>query len=165
MKNFRKARWNELSEIMGVIEDGKRTLKERGVDQWANDGPTYESIQRDLKKEQLYVLVENNEILGVCACVLEEDPNYQVIDGAWLQTGPYMNIHRFAVSRKHQKKNLGTQMLRECLRICPFKAVRIDTHHDNQAMLALVQKVGFQYCGVIRLSNGEPRDAFELVIS
>ena len=38
--------------------------------------------------------------------------------------------------------------------------LRIDTHRDNKIMQTLLAKNGFQYCGVIRLTNGEPRLAY-----
>mgnify|MGYP003296922186 CR=1 FL=1 len=39
--------------------------------------------------------------------------------------------------------------------------IRIDTHHDNVVMQRLLKKLGFQYCGIIHLENGDPRLAFQ----
>ena len=39
--------------------------------------------------------------------------------------------------------------------------LRIDTHHDNKPMQNLLNKLGFEYCGIIYLENGEPRLAFQ----
>ena len=46
--------------------------------------------------------------------------------------------------------------------------VRVDTHLNNQPMLGMLGKNGFQLCGIIHLiggcENGKPRKALEKVI-
>jgi RimJ/RimL family protein N-acetyltransferase len=41
--------------------------------------------------------------------------------------------------------------------------LRIDTHRDNVVMQHLIDKNGFQRCGIIYLANGDPRIAYELI--
>ena len=41
--------------------------------------------------------------------------------------------------------------------------LRIDTHENNAVMQHLVEKHGFQRCGIIHLEDGAPRIAFERV--
>jgi RimJ/RimL family protein N-acetyltransferase len=41
--------------------------------------------------------------------------------------------------------------------------IRIDTHHDNVVMQHVVQKAGFQRCGIIYIADGTPRIAYELL--
>lgn len=42
--------------------------------------------------------------------------------------------------------------------------IRIDTHKDNNVMQQALEKHGFKHCGVIYLLNGEPREAYQLVV-
>jgi RimJ/RimL family protein N-acetyltransferase len=41
--------------------------------------------------------------------------------------------------------------------------IRVDTHSSNCVMQALLARLGYTRCGVIRLSDGTPRDAFQKV--
>ncbi len=88
------------------------------------------------------------------------DPTYAVIeDGAWISDEPYGVIHRVA--------NNGTikGMFSEVFGFCHQKInhLRIDTHDDNKIMQHVVEKHGFQRCGIIHLQNGDPRIAYEYI--
>ena len=45
-----------------------------------------------------------------------------------------------------------------------IRNLRIDTHNDNLTMQHIVAKAGFSYCGIIRLEDGDPRLAYQLVL-
>ena len=53
--------------------------------------------------------------------------------------------------------------MRHAIETSIYPSVRIDTHHEN-VMRKLIERNGFVYCGIITLSNGELRDAFELIV-
>lgn len=39
--------------------------------------------------------------------------------------------------------------------------LRIDTHADNHTMQHLIQKHGFQKCGIVYVEDGTPRIAYQ----
>ncbi len=41
--------------------------------------------------------------------------------------------------------------------------LRIDTHEDNKVMQHLIEKNGFQRCGIIYVEDGSPRIAYEKI--
>lgn len=41
--------------------------------------------------------------------------------------------------------------------------LRIDTHEDNAVMQHVIEKCGFKRCGIIYVSNGTPRIAYEWI--
>ena len=41
--------------------------------------------------------------------------------------------------------------------------MRIDTHEENKGMQKLIAQIGYDYCGVILLENGDKRLAYEKV--
>ena len=127
------------------------------ANQWKNIYPTPKTIEDDIKKENLYTVCENDEILAVFAFIPGIDPTYNEIDGAWLNDKPYAAMHRVASSGK--KKG----MLHECVKYALQHAdnIRIDTHHDNKVMQHQLEKEGFVRCGIIKLENGEPRIAYQ----
>lgn len=89
-----------------------------------------------------------------------EDPTYQVIEGgAWKSDAPYGTLHRVAGSG--EVRGLFGQMVDYAWGVIPH--LRIDTHENNAVMRHLVEKHGFQRCGVIYLEDGAPRIAFERI--
>lgn len=99
---------------------------------------------------------DQGEIMAVLSVFTEPDPTYYEIEGQWLNDEPYTTIHRIATSGV--VKGVGQY----CLQWVQERSenVRIDTHKDNAPMKYVLEKLGFAYCGVIYLDNGDPRDAY-----
>ncbi len=163
MKNFRLATIDDIESVLMIITDGQKLLKLKGIDQWQNQAPSRQQFLDDIEKKYLYVLCKDDIVIGVCALVKEDDPNYKEIEGQWLTLGKYSNIHRFAIKKELAGQGVGRELMRYCLQENTHPAIRIDTHKDNKAMKRLINHFGFEYCGVIKLSNGELRDAYELI--
>ena len=88
---------------------------------------------------------------------LAADPTYAVIDGAWHSDRPYGTIHRIASDGSGGI--LGTAVAFGKSRT---DYLRIDTHEDNKVMQHAIEKLGFRRCGIIHLSDGSPRIAYDL---
>ena len=50
-----------------------------------------------------------------------------------------------------------------CLSFCETKIsnIRVDTHNDNKIMQYLLEKHGYQKCGIIYVKDGSPRIAYQ----
>ena len=62
---------------------------------------------------------------------------------------------------------LGKALMGLADKICEVKkipSIRVDTHEDNIGMQKLLEKCGFEKCGIIHLENGDPRVAYEKVL-
>ena len=42
-----------------------------------------------------------------------------------------------------------------------YSSIKIDTHKENFVMRGLLEKNGFEYCGIILLEDGAERVAYE----
>ena len=152
---------------MKIITDAKTYLRQQGLSQWnlADGYPGINDILKDIENNQLYLYIENNEILGVMSIVIRPDENYEEIDGSWLTTDKYASIHRIATKTHH--KGLGVKMLLEAEEIIKTKnifSIKIDTHKINIPMSSTIKKCGYTYCGVIKLkrcTEDNLRDAYE----
>ena len=77
----------------------------------------------------------------------------------------------YQIAKEYMRKNgnpnqwNGSYPDRETLQVDIERVanIRVDTHRDNHTMQHLVQKHGFQKCGVIYLKNGSPRLAYHYV--
>lgn len=151
---------NDLDIIMAMIEDGRKHIQSYNIPQWINGYPSNETISEDIKLNRGYVLINENEIVGYFV-VLEYDPCYDKIYGKWLNDAPYVAIHRTVT--KYFNKGLGTLMFNEIKK--KYSHIRVDTHEGNISMNKCLIKNGFTYCGVIKLADGNPRNAYEWIKS
>ena len=75
----------------------------------------------------------------------------------------FMVIHRIAIAPDHLEKGLVQTMLtyiEELAKEQHIYSLRADTNFDNAAMLHLLQKMGYHYCGEVMMRGGK-RKAFE----
>ena len=156
---IRLANNNDMTEILRIYAHARNFMAEHGnPNQWGKTNPKQFVLEEDMEKRQLYVCTGNKGIYGVFALVPGDDPTYAKIEqGTWKSDAPYGTIHRIA--------SAGTSegVFTECMAYCKAKYhhLRIDTHADNHIMKHCVEKSGFVRCGIIYLSDGSPRIAYE----
>lgn len=157
---IRIATYDDLPRAREIYAVARAAMRAEGnMTQWApGDGPE-ERIEGDIPLQQLYVMEDDGGIYGVFAFILGDDPTYDYIEGRWRDDTPYGTIHRIASDGTHRG------VLRECIAWAKTKIghIRIDTHEHNKTMRAAVAKEGFVPCGVIYVSDGTPRIAFDLL--
>lgn len=156
---IRKAVLSDLPRLLEIYAQARAYMKASGnPNQWGDRNPPREVLERDIALEQLYVIQGEDGIHGAFALIHGADPTYAIIDGGWLDDGPYGTIHRlagdgtggvFAAAVGYAKTQSAS--------------LRIDTHADNATMHHLLQKHGFVRCGTIWLENGDPRVAYQSV--
>ena len=72
---IRNAVISELEEILAIYELARAFMKETGnPDQWRNTYPTPQIVKDDIKKEELYVLYDEEGIEGVFVFINGPDP-------------------------------------------------------------------------------------------
>lgn len=159
---IRKAVKNDLPYIFEIYARARKFMAENGnPNQWRDIKPGKELVESDIENGISYVCEKDGEILGVFAFIYGEDPTYKIIyDGEWLSDEPYAVIHRIASSGK--VKGTGEFCLKWAL--SQYPNIRIDTHKDNTVMRYLMDKLGFAYCGIIHLEDGDERLAFQKII-
>lgn len=151
------AELHDLPSIEAIYARARRLMAETGnPTQWGTTKPDMSLVRADIAKGQCYKILSEHEICGVFSLLPGEEPTYREIDGGWHSESAYITIHRLASS------GAKPGVFSECFRFCREKAayIRIDTHENNRIMRHLLQKRGFQYCGIIHLADGSPRLAF-----
>lgn len=157
----RLAKKEDLSTILLIYRYAQDFMIEHGnPNQWAHIYPDQELLEKDIEKEQLFVL-ESDTIHGVFVFIIGEDPTYQYIEnGNWINQEEYGTIHRIASDGKEKG------ILTSCIQyVSDFVSnIRIDTHHDNVVMQKAILKNGFVECGIIYVADGSPRIAYQKVV-
>lgn len=173
---IRLARYDDLDRIMEIYQEARNYMEANGnPDQWGKNHPPRQLLEEDIGMGQLYVYTENRKaqtedsikepailhgetIHGVFAFIIGADPTYTYIEeGAWLNDEIYGTIHRIAGD------GVAKGVFEKCLDFCKSRIdnLRIDTHHKNYIMQHLVEKNGFERCGIVYMEDGSPRIAYQ----
>lgn len=149
---------DDLNDIFEVYETARQYMLRTGnPTQWGTDYPPEDMLREDVAAKRLYVAVENGKIHGAFAFFLGDDPTYAYIEGAWKNALPYGTIHRIASDG--ELKGVFRRCLNYCLKT--IGNIRIDTHADNLTMQHVLEKNGFEKCGVIYVVDASPRVAYQ----
>lgn len=162
MLSVRKAGKADLEAIMSIYTRAQDFMIRSGnPSQWGHFYPTRELIQSDIKEGACMAICDGDDIHGVFALFEGDEPTYERIEGAWLNDGPYVTIHRIAGD------GLAHGVFRcaadHCKRL--YANIRIDTHADNRVMQRQIEKNGFERCGIIHVADGSPRIAYQWTAS
>mgnify|MGYP003623775727 CR=1 FL=1 len=155
---IRKATLDEITTLMDIYDHARQFMQSAGnVNQWINGYPSEEIIRNDIANSNSYVCIANKEVVGVF-CFFQGDPTYaKIYEGEWLDDKPYGVVHRLASSGK--LKGIADYCFNWCYQQCGN--IRVDTHKDNVVLQHILKKNGYQQCGIIYVSNGTPRIAFQ----
>ena len=163
MKRIEKATTASLEQVMKIYDDARAYMRATGnATQWAGGYPAESLIRADMEKGNLYLCLDEEEIVGVFYFAKENDPTYEKIyEGSWLNDEPYAVIHRVAVSQNSHGKGVASFIFDFCFE--KWANIKIDTHRDNLPMQRSLEKRGFVRCGIIYLESGDERIAFQRV--
>lgn len=160
MPHIRPARPGDLGNILDVYAAARRFMRSAGnPTQWGDSYPPEDMVREDIRLGHCHVVEAEGRIQAVFAMIPGEDPTYRVIEGAWLDDGPYCAVHR--VASRGEVPGLAAEIFRWVLERHPN--VRIDTHDDNRPMQHVLEKNGFVRCGRIWTLGGSPRVAFQKI--
>ena len=163
--------FEDIPAIIAIINDAKEYLASQKIDQWQNGYPNTEQVANDIKNNESYVVInDENEVIATAMFTTNPEPTYKIIDGNWNidENEKYGVVHRMAIKKEFRKFGLATFMFHEFhmqLLEKKIKSLKIDTHEKNLGMQALIKKLGYTYCGIIYTNYHAKRVAFEKVIS
>ena len=160
----RKATVQDIPGILSLFEQAREYFRLNGIDQWQDGYPDEEVLREDLCTGAGWTFFQDGKLCAYAAIIDGEDENYrEMLSGHWLTETPYLVIHRIAVDNGAKGQGLAEEIFNFARDLYPDPdSIRIDTHEDNRSMRRCLEKNGFEYCGVIRLSrDGALRVAYE----
>jgi len=168
---LRQATLDDLPRVIDIIEGAKKTLRDRGVDQWQQGYPNDGLLKQDIEEDISYVLMLDGEIVGTAALQQGYDKNYQdMTSGSWASDSDvtYSVIHRIAVEAGHQGQHLSAALIQQLLTMSHYLGysdVRIDTHPDNLVMQHVITSNGFTEKGTITMDEDRGiRKAYQILL-
>ena len=141
-------RSGNISDILSVLEITKSCalhMIENGIYQWNEHYPDKSTFINDAKNNELYVYVENEEVIACISLCNKIDEIY--IPVSWkTKNQNNLYIHRLAVHPDFQKKGVGKNLMdfaenyaREKL----YKSIRLDTFSKNKRNLKFYESRGY----------------------
>ncbi len=163
---FRKAEANDSTPIWTILQQAILRRKADGSNQWQDGYPNPQIIQQDIEKGIGYVLTNNGTIIGYTAVLINNEPEYDNLQGKWITHADFVVFHRVAIAQEYIGQNLSKKMIDfiEAFALANnIYSLKADTNHDNFAMMKIFEKSGFVFCGIVHF-RGSPRRAYEKVL-
>ena len=133
---------NDFETIIAFYDDVTERTPEMGTyARWQKGKhPTEEGISAYINEGSMYIYREQGVIVGAMAVTMYQGEDYHAID--WSQQVPDEKvavIHILAVSPDAQGKGIGSEMIRE--------AIRLDALASNTPAHKLYERLSFEYRG------------------
>lgn len=164
--SLRKAHQNDRETIWQILLDAISRRRNEGSRQWQDGYPNIDTVETDLKDGVGYVLECDGEIAGYAAIIFDIEPAYENLEGKWLNEDSYVVVHRVAVSEKFIGKGLATKLFEMIETVAKSEnvfSIKVDTNFDNFAMLKILDKLNYTYCGEVYF-RGSARKAFQKIL-
>ena len=147
---IRKTLETDIPAVMAIYDAARAFMRAHGnATQWPEGTPSAEQLAADIAAGGSYVCEVDGRVVATFAFLPGPDECYDVIeDGQWRSDTPYAVLHRVASD--------GTVH-----GIAAAMFAFIDTHADNLPMQGASLKAGFERAGVVYVSDGTPRVAFD----
>ena len=167
-ENFilRKAEPNDQETIWEILQQAILRRKNDWSSQWQDGYPNSDTVRTDIENEFGYLLEIDGEIAAYSALIFNNEPAYENIEGKWLSDDDFFVVHRVAVSDQFLGKGIATKLFLEIENFAKQKqvfSIKVDTNFDNLAMLKILKKLNYTYCGEVYF-RGSARKAFEKLL-
>ncbi|MBE6339331.1 MAG: N-acetyltransferase [Bacteroidales bacterium] len=162
-RTIRLATPADLNDIMSVMDAARGIMRASGnMHQWIGGYPSVEVVKIDMDNHGGFVIVEYGKIVGYFAFLPSPEPTYNnIYEGRWADDSkPYHVVHRIA--SYPDVHGIFSDIMAFCF--ANETNIRIDTHRDNLIMQHNLLKHGFTYCGIIYLTSGDERLAYQKII-
>ena len=160
------ARMEELDRCCDIIDMGRAFQREQGFVQWTEDYPNRDTVRDDIDRGKGYVLTADGEIAGYMCIDFTGEPAYDRIEGAWRTKEPYAVVHRMAFDARFRGVGLTAIAFQRIETLCIEKnvfSIRVDTDFPNKRMQHILQKNGYEHCGVI-VFQGSGKLAYDKIL-
>lgn len=142
---IRLATETDLDAIMGIVKEVIEEMAERGSVQWSSSYPSREDFLRDIKRSELYVYEQREDITGMCTFSHTGHKEYGEIP---FTTTNALTIKRLAVSPSQRNRGISHQFMAAILQLADETkkaAINGDTFKNNPDAQKFFLKHGFRW--------------------
>ena len=167
---IRKANLTEIDKIITITRACAKNMISQGIYQWNEHYPTATAFEKDLARDELYVLLDDTSeiLIGSITISTLKDSEYDVID--WLTNdGLNYYIHRLAVHPDYQGQGKAKKLMdfaESFVKQQKGLSVRLDTFSLNTRNQKFYEHRGYQRLANIYFpkQSDAPFYCYELVL-
>lgn len=157
----------DLSSIMGLIKSVIQDMENQDIFQWNEYYPTTEVFENDILNNSLFLVRNEDGILGIIVFDENQSPEYSQID--WISKDErVLVIHILAINPKYQGQGYARKLMdyaEEYARKHKYKAIRLDAYTGNSRTLYFYEKRDFKKTGELYFPWRElPFNCYEKVL-
>lgn len=146
---IRKGKPSEIAKIITITQACAAKMVSENIHQWNEHYPNVTAFEKDVSRDELYVMLENNTIVGCITISTEKDEEYNTIDwGA--PDGLNYYIHRVAIHPDFQHQGRAKRLMDFAEDLAKYKnalSIRLDTFSDNLRNQKFYEARGYQRLG------------------
>ena len=149
---IRLATKDDLPSLMAIVRRVVPLMRATGNLQWDSTYPNEAVFQRDIDLNQLWVAVVAENIAGVAAVTMDQDPDYTQV--GWNIEEPAIVVHRLAVDPAFRGQGAAAVLMQKAEEVAVERGIavlRVDTNTQNEATQRLFPKLGYILAGEISL--------------
>lgn len=165
---IRRAKISEIPDIIAICKACATHMISNGIYQWNDDYPSALAFEKDIEREELYVLEIAKKIIGTIVISTRIDDEYKPVK--WLTLGANsVYIHRLSISPKLQGLGYAKQLMdfaENHAKENGFVSVRLDTFSQNKRNQQFYEKRGYERLEDIYYpkQSEHPFHCYELVL-
>ncbi|TDT46168.1 ribosomal protein S18 acetylase RimI-like enzyme [Maribacter spongiicola] len=162
------AKISQIPKILIMTDACRIAMEANGIYQWTTDYPSKQAFEKDIERNELYVLQHDNEIVGCIVVSLFMDEEYTSVNWLTENINNYY-IHRLAVHPNFQSKGFAQRLMafgENFARENNAVSVRLDTFSQNKRNQKFYEQRGYTKLGDIFFPNQSehPFHCYELVL-
>jgi ribosomal protein S18 acetylase RimI-like enzyme len=165
---IRHAKISEIPDILVITKACAHYMMDKGIYQWNEEYPSAGAFEKDIERNELFVLEVAKNVIGTVVVSTLMDNEYMPVK--WLT--PNSNnvyIHRLAIDPKFQRKGYAQKLMafsENRARNNGFISVRLDTFSQNNRNQKFYETRGYQRLEDIYYpkQSEQPFHCYELVL-
>lgn len=151
--HLRLADINDIPAILALISQVVPLMNASGNYQWDTNYPNEAVFRKDIEAMKLWVATSNEQLLGLSAITIDQDPEYAEV--GWDLNETAIVTHRLAVKPDSRGQGVGKALLLKAEEEAVRRGIgvlRVDTNSMNRVTQNLFPKLGYRFAGEIGLS-------------
>ncbi len=143
---IRKGLHSDIDEILVITKACGNHMIVKGIYQWNEHYPNKSAFEKDVERDELYILEINKTIVGCIAISTLMDEEYLPVK--WLT--PNKNniyIHRLAINPEYQGKGYAQQLMDYAEQFAienNYTSIRLDTFSQNKRNQLFYELRGYE---------------------
>ncbi|MBO3096915.1 GNAT family N-acetyltransferase [Gelidibacter pelagius] len=148
---IRKATSSDIESILILTKACAKFMISKGIFQWNEHYPNAAAFEKDIERDELYVLIHDHQIVGTIVISSFMDEEYQAIK--WLTPNDKnLYIHRLAVHPEFQGRGFAQKLMDFAEKFGldnGYDSIRLDTFSQNHRNQTFYERRDYTRLGSI----------------